>query len=142
MHWRSARIRIVAYSLLMLPTFGCSPNNPLDRQAVSGTITFAGEPLAKGSISFEPIEAQGVTSGATVINGRYDIPAHQGLPQGTYLVRINASKSDEAAIASLPPGAPEPPGIELIPASFNVESKHTVEVTEGANRFDFEVPAE
>ena len=138
----AANIAIVALILFTLPTSGCGPSNPLDRQAVSGTITFGGEPLAQGSISFEPTAPEGVTSGAAVIDGWYDIPAYQGLPQGTYVVRINTSKSDEAAIAALPPGTPEPPGIELIPPSYNTESQHLVEVISGSNQFDFTIAAD
>ena len=73
---------------------GCGPDNPLDRQAISGMVTFDGKPLPHGSISFEPSQSGGVTSGATVTNGQYDIVAHKGLPSGRYLVRINASMSD------------------------------------------------
>ena len=124
---------------LLFGLAGCGSDNPLGREAVSGKVTFNGLPLDAGSINFEPQQAGGVASGAVIAEGSYNIPAHQGLPPGRYLVRINASQSAPAAIAQLPPGAPEPPGIERIPPDFNAQSQHFVEVGQDTNQFDFAI---
>lgn len=135
-----SRMAVVVAAALSLT--GCGPANPLAREAVSGSVTFNGEPLATGAIGFDPVDAGGVNSGATIDGGRYAIEEHRGLPPGKYRVRINSSKSDAAAIAKLPPGAPEPPGIELIPPEFNINSERIVEVNAGGrNQFDFSISA-
>ncbi len=128
---------VLCSCLLAAP--GCGPANPLEREAISGQVMFNGQPLQRGSIGFEPSQQGGVTSGAPVIDGRYEIAEHQGLPPGRYRVRINASKSDAAAISQLPPGTPEPPGIELIPPEYNIDSQQFIEVAGGRNQFDFHI---
>lgn len=135
---KSGVLAVVAVASLAL--LGCGPSNPLGRESISGSVTFQGESLANGAIGFDPVEDGGVNSGAPIENGRYEIEAHRGLPPGKYRVRINASQSDAAAVAALPPGAPEPPGIELIPPQYNVNSDKVIEVTAaGTNTFDFTI---
>ena len=133
--------RFLVFLSLCVCVIGCGPGNPLGRKAISGKVTFAGQPLANGSISFEPLEAGGVTSGGTIENGSYSIATAGGLPLGKYLVRINASRSAHEAPQNLPPGTPEPPAVELIPAAYNRESEETVEVTDGSNVFNFDIPS-
>ena len=121
---------------------GCGPKNPLDRKAISGKVTLGGVPLARGSISFEPQQKDGVTSGAVIRDGYYAIKAVKGLPVGDYLVRIHSSKGGDG------PPLDEPPGptamrsaAELIPARYNTNSDNVVKVTEdGPNEFNFDVP--
>jgi hypothetical protein len=119
---------------------GCGTSNPLGRKAVSGTVTLDGAPLASGSIEFTPLGG-GVSSGAVIDGGKYEIPAESGLPPGKYRVSI----VDNPPAAPLPPG--HMPGDDLppqpkprVPASWNQNSTHEVEVTEqGPNRFDFSI---
>lgn len=121
---------------------GCGGSNPLGRKAVSGTVTLDGAPLASGSIEFTPLGGGGgVSSGAVIEEGKFEIPAESGLPVGRYRV----------SIVDNPPAAPLPaghmPGDDLppqpkprIPPSWNQNSTQEIEVTEkGPNRFDFSI---
>jgi hypothetical protein len=118
---------------------GCTADNPLDRQPLSGTVTVNKQPLTSGSISFEPAEPGGIASGAVVSEGAFSLDTEHGLPAGRYRVRINAA-GDDSAPADLLPGAPAPPAKELIPAKWNRRSEEFVEVTsEGENVFTFAI---
>jgi hypothetical protein len=61
---------------------------------LSGTVTFAGKPVPKGMIFFDPDPAKGGAGpqGAAVISdGKYSTALDgQGVRPGPYLVRINA----------------------------------------------------
>lgn len=108
--------------------------NPLGRQAISGKVTFDGKPLERGMIEFWPEGAtEGrVTSGTVIADGAYQIETLQGLPPGKYRVRVFSPEGDPNEPP--PTGAPGPggkPGIERIPAQYNVDSDLTVLVVAG-----------
>lgn len=102
----------------------------LDRQrhAVAGRVTWQGQPLETGIISFRPLENQPFESGATIQQGAFTVPRAKGLVPGKYLVRIHASKAD--------PGLPPPaegerdmrPGVEVLPRKYNAASELTAEI--------------
>lgn len=128
--------------LAALFVFGCgTAKDPLGRMPISGTVTLDGVPLDKGSIRFEPQTAQaGTPSGAMIDKGRYAIPRDQGLAPGVYRVILTAAEaSTENRTADEIMNNPGPRK-ELIPPSYNRQSKITVEVkAQGANQFDFPI---
>jgi hypothetical protein len=130
------RLLLLAGALCLLS--GCGEGNPLARQRVFGEITLNGTPLAKGTIAFSPA-GQGVTSsGATIENGTFEIPAEKGLPPGEYFVRISAA-ADDGQVDELP-GDSEVVAEELIPAEYNSQStlKFTVN-TDRENKFELDI---
>lgn len=123
---------------------GCGGDS-LGRHAISGSVTVNGAPLQHGDVSFQPVEKSSTTSGGAVVtDGKYSVPRDKGLPTGKYRVVLNAPKPGtgaEPAKGAMPGEAPAPPE-ELIPPDWNVNSEHTIEVTEkGPNQFNFEVSA-
>jgi hypothetical protein len=121
---------------------GCGGDS-LGRHAISGTVSVNGAPLQNGNVSFQPVEKSSTTSGGAVVaDGKYAVPRDKGLPTGKYRVVINAPKpgtGGEVAKGAAPGEAPPPPE-ELIPADWNANSEHTIEVTEkGPHEFKFEV---
>jgi hypothetical protein len=130
-------VRAVMF-FVTIGVIGCGESDPLGRCAVSGKVVLAGQPLESGSISFEPI-GKGVAAGATITKGVYSIPAVNGLPPGSYVVRISSPVGGIEA--------PEVPGesnvlaVEQIPNEFNTNSTLKVDVTKnGKNSFDFNIP--
>ena len=108
-------------------------------------MTLGGELLDQGTIEFAPQGAAGVGSGAVIRNGVYEIPTRNGLPPGTYLVRIYSSDKEATEPQEPSPPGPTnaPPAKQRIPAAYNTQSDRTVEVTaDGPNRFDFDIPRE
>lgn len=98
------------------------------RHAVAGRITWQGQPLENGIISFRPLANQPFESGATIQQGAFIIPRAKGLVPGKYRVRIHASKADP----SLPPPAVGErdmrPGVEVLPRKYNAASELTAEI--------------
>jgi hypothetical protein len=143
--YRPAKLVCLGAMLSIAVWVGCGADNPLGRQAISGTVTLDGQPIAAGSIEFAPRQHGGVGSGAMITAGSYQIAAAKGLPPGKYLVRIFAPEDAQAAPAepSVPgPTGPSqpPPGVERIPPEYNAKSDKVVEVTAaGPNEFDFAI---
>src|SRR5688572_16057774 len=70
--------------LLLLPAaFGCGGS----QASVSGTVTYEGEEIERGYISFFPIDGKGPSAGAEILAGRYSA---SGLTPGKNRVVISA----------------------------------------------------
>ena len=110
------------------------------RKAIVGEVTLNGAPIKEGSIRFEPKAGQ-TASGASIVDGKYEISASKGLLPGTYRVFINALEPEsQTRSADDLMNNPGPPRKELIPAKYNAKSTVTIDVTEsGENRFDFPI---
>jgi len=124
---------------------GCGGGDTGGRLGVSGNVTFQGSPLDQGTIEFTSTgEGATVHTGAMIQGGSYTVPAEQGLPPGTYLVRISSAVEDASAPVPEMPGMAEdgaPQAEERIPAEYNTESKQEVTVTSGgSSTFDFNIP--
>jgi hypothetical protein len=119
---------------------GSSDNLP--REAVSGSVTFGGEPLAKGTIQFAPTSDKlPTTATAGIVDGKYSIPRYEGLVAGSYKVAI--SSFDEVAPAKAVRGMPgkiAPSAKNLIPKQYNVATTLTKDVKAGeTNSFEFDL---
>lgn len=141
---RFYKLSVIASGICLLGLVcGCGGGDPLGRRAVSGVVTLDGAPLAKGSISFQPVE-QGVTSaGAVITDGAYTISREQGLPKGKYRVAISAVKPGtglEMPEGGMPGDEVGAPAEELIPAEWNTKSENYVEVGDsGPAEFKHEI---
>ncbi len=122
---------------------GCGGGGATDarpRQEVSGTVTLDGQPLATGSIQFQPASAQeGVVAGGAHHGRQVFHPSRPGAGprhlRGVDLV---------GGLGRAPPGPPGPPGPpsqgpqDLVPAKYNTQSTLTIKVEPGnAKPFDF-----
>jgi hypothetical protein len=118
---------------------GCGPQGT--RRAVSGSVTFEGQPLEYGSITFLTSSGPpGPVGGALIRTGRYDVPASQGLDPGTYRVAISSPVPGGTLSAEELAAGASPRAKERIPPQFNDDSRLTIEVkTSGPNRFDFDL---
>jgi hypothetical protein len=129
--------------VLALGLSGCGGGSDnLPREAVSGSVTLGGEPLAKGTIVFAPTSEKLPTNAtAGIVDGKYSIPRYEGLVPGTYKVAI--SSINEMAETKSPHGAPGkvgPPAKNLVPRQYNLASSLTKDVKAGeTNTFDFEL---
>ena len=79
----------LAAALMVLA--GCGQSGPTYYH-VSGTVTFAGSPVPKGTVMFEPDAAKGVRGQmgyADLVNGKFDTrAAGKGVLGGAYVVRV------------------------------------------------------
>jgi hypothetical protein len=138
------------------------------RYPVSGSVTYNGTPLEKGTISFVPEEGKGVGATGVIENGSYTLSTggnNDGARAGKYKVTI-ASKEDTSAkakaafekaqaAASRQAGSAESPGYipkqfvakaaaeakSLIPAGYGdiTTTTLTAEVKEQSNSLDFKL---
>jgi hypothetical protein len=136
--------RIITSQLLFagcVALLGCAEANPHGRNAISGNVTFQGQPLENGSIEFTPEGSQpGIGSGAVIANGVYTIAQAQGLPEGAYRVAIWAAGAETEVAEDAMPGEPPSVAVERIPPKFNLDSELIVHVASGtAQQFDFKL---
>jgi hypothetical protein len=125
---------------------GCSQEgDELPREAVSGTVSLDGQPLAKGTIRFMPAQGGGqvaaVEGGGMIDEGSFSIPREGGLVPGNYQVAVYAGGAGAASKgANGPVTGGAAPNKESIPTKYNSKSTLTAEVKKGdANSFKFDL---
>lgn len=111
---------------------GCSAGN--NRQRVTGVVTVDGAPLELGAINFMPAEGLAASSsGATVRDGKFEIPASNGLSPGRYKVDVLAYR--ETGRTREEPQIGEYPELEEL--KFEETSLEAVVEEDGPNHFEF-----
>ena len=141
---------------------GCGPAavDDLPRQAVSGTVTFDGTPLAQGTIAFTPDTGAPTPAMVSINGGGYSIPRAHGLVAGSYHVSILGSATTEPAekFGDMPGkahreqaeaadrrqraeslGKASTPN-QLVPSRYNTATELIADVKDGAaNTFNFDL---
>ncbi len=120
---------------------GCGGSDEPRGIALSGKVTFKGEPLSDGSIRFIPSDGNGPTAGATIEGGTFSVPAIGGPRPGKYRVEIAAFKESTKAtsagaqmfgksVQSFPEGAQSKRTVKenVIPKKYNDNSGLTYTV--------------
>jgi hypothetical protein len=126
---------------------GCSGSEDnLPREAISGTVTLDGQPLATGNIQFTPSAGANtpgdiVVGGSPIMGGRFAIAHEKGLIPGSYKVTVNSSSGGPAGAPKAEPagrGKPSERPKEIIPAKYNSETTLIADVKKGgSNDFKF-----
>jgi len=104
------------------------------RYELTGTVTYGGQPVERGEISFDPTEPGEAPEGGPILDGRFRVE----VGPGKKIVRIRGSRP-------LPPEQQDSPEMGLlyedyIPARHNTESTREVEITPGGQReFTFDL---
>jgi hypothetical protein len=130
--------RFLPVGFVAIALIGCGADNT-GRQAISGTVTFRGLPLDRGTIQFLPV-SEGQGSGALIRDGKYSIPQEKGLEPGTYRILISSGEPGAKHGAEEAPGMSRPLSKERIPETYNLKSNKQVEVKPtGSNTFDFTI---
>jgi hypothetical protein len=106
---------------------GCGPGD--GRVEVSGSVTFDGKPIERGSIVFTP-EVKGSPDGGKIIDGQFRLRALVG----KHRIKIEASRPTGPFVPSMGGHVHE----EYIPARYNSKTTLSEEVTPGGdNSFSF-----
>lgn len=115
--------------------------------SVQGQVTFEGQPVANGYITFSPVDGVGPVAGGPIANGRFAV---EEIPPGKKLVMIEAIKetavatsSEELArqaAAALAAGKTPTPAesAELIPRDA-LGNNREVDLQPGSQTLDFEL---
>lgn len=134
----AARLRQVLWvSLLLAICSGCGDR----RCAIDGEVTFDGKPIEAGTITFEPADGQGPTTGGTITDGRYALAGNAAPLPGKKKVRISAARKTGRRV---PAGPPSPAGtmveeiIRYIPKIYNQQTTLVCDVSPtGPHTIDF-----
>ncbi len=125
------RIVIAITALAM----GCGQRDT--RVECTGRVTFAGQPVAEGSIGFFPVVGGGRSEGAVITGGRYTAR----LQPGRHRVEIRGSRplaEKMAGPSDMPGGIRE----DYIPKQFNEASTLEVEIpATGPHELPFDLKA-
>ena len=139
-------IRLCCTLCASMVLIGCGKNGP-ERVTVSGTVTYQGQPLREGMIRLVPMPGTSApVSTAPIIDGRYSLNAHGGVPVGSHKIEItayrpNSNRSPPAADELEFPGMEaQSPVVQIIPDKYNSKSELEITVTSGSgeitNNFD------
>lgn len=132
---------------------GCGQSGP-KRYAVSGSVAFAGEPVAEGAIAFVPIDdTQGPRVGANIQQGEYKIDRAGGPMAGRYRVEVSAPRKTGRKykapqrfvnVQVKPENAMIDEIVDVIPPKYSGATSELVrEVQDGGNNvFDFDLKAD
>lgn len=125
---------LLSASLLL----GCSDPG---REPIRGTVTFDGTPVKKGYIQFSPMPGtQSPTTGANIVDGKYEVRASKGLFEGKFQVDIKEWRETEKKTRDLVTGESINAGIEqALPSKYNAKTELTVEVKAGTENYNFDL---
>ncbi|MBN2296094.1 MAG: hypothetical protein JXM70_26930 [Pirellulales bacterium] len=105
---------------------------------VMGKVTYNGQPVTAGLVSFEPVEGGSLPYGISIHDGRYTSSSGSRIKPGKYIVRITAPDLSRSNLdANAGPNDPVPPTVPLVPASWNVQSKLSLDLRPGINEINF-----
>jgi hypothetical protein len=109
---------------------GCGDSGP-KTYAVSGAVTFAGEPVGEGEIVFRSAAGSEASCAGRIADGRFSFRATPGKKR----VEIVASRE----VKSAPAESGETLNLQMyIPEKYNSKSELSADVTpDGPNSFDF-----
>lgn len=134
-------------SLLIFLALGCGSGDT-PRASAKGQVTFDGQPLKKGTITFQPMGANaGGSASAEIVDGKYDLPRGRGPGVGQHRVEVLAIRNNgqKRPAFAYPPDYPLEKremveGIEqYIPARYNHKSELTADVKAGDQTINFEL---
>jgi hypothetical protein len=126
--------KLLSVGILLAWCAGCGEQGP-PRYKLSGTVTFEGEPVPRGSVILEPDPAEGnkgpsVT--AEIRDGKYSVPGDRGTVGGPHLVRIVGTDGIPTSIGDME----IPEGAALFP-----DYTTTADLPAGDATLDFDVEA-
>jgi hypothetical protein len=121
--------------LLATVATGCSSGG---RAGVEGTVTYAGQPVGVGTITFLPTSEQGIKCGGRIENGRYKVEPKFGPVPGPHRVEVRWARptgkkyrnefKEEFDVTQ-----------EGLPAKYHADSVLTATIRPGANVIDFDL---
>lgn len=126
--WLAAALITVALPLLS----GCGAA----KMPISGSVTYDGQPVAYGAISFAPADGVGPSAGGEILDGRYTVP---DITPGKKIVNIISAEKPSGPVGS---GDAYDKGAEAAKAAAqippNAEGNNAqIEVTSGTTTLDF-----
>lgn len=130
---------IVVLAALLLFT-GCSQK----RIPIYGLVSFDDKPVGEGSISLEPADGQGPTTGGKIVDGKYELTGDAAPLPGKMKVRITGMRKTGKKIRGASLASTTPIVIDevehYIPTVYNKQTTLVCDVSrEGPRQIDFKL---
>jgi hypothetical protein len=127
--------------VLFLALVGCARRDYTGPKQfpLTGRVTYDGQPIDWGSISFLPLGENQRVSGGLIENGTYTVPEAKGANAGKYRVEISWLKLTGKKYRDPDSGEMLDARQEALPPRFHAQSELSVEVTAEQTRFDFDL---
>jgi hypothetical protein len=109
------------------------------RIPVSGKVTFDGQPVDGGTITFLPKQEGIRPTGGQILNGEYNVPEEKGGNEGTYLVQINWRQPTGKQVQDADTGEMVDVLQETIPKKYHEESSLDVKLSPENNVHNFDL---
>jgi hypothetical protein len=106
---------------------GCGGPAPPRRGKLQGKVNLDGKPVAKATVRFIALEANGVSVVAPVKEGVYDVPEGQGPVKGKYRVEFSVPGPTRRLPNPDIPGAWLEEPSEILPARYHRDSKYVLD---------------
>ncbi len=125
------------FLLAGLVMVGCAANS--DMAEVTGVVNVDGQPAEKGSISFFPLNGQGPTTGAQIVQGKYQAK----VPLGESKVEIRVSKAvGQKKLYDTPDSPVQEVYAEVLPSKYNSKSELRLDAQPGVNEKDWNLDSQ
>jgi hypothetical protein len=111
------------------------------RFPLSGKVTYEGQPIDVGSISFLPLEGNQRVSGGYIMNGEYSVPEAQGANPGKHRIEIRWQKLTGKKTRDPHSEDVTEQRAEGLPPKYHKDSELTAEVSANQTKFDFDLKA-
>ena len=140
-------MKLARFSAIFALVLAASCDSPSKRNRIeiNGAVSYAGQPIEKGEIVFEPVSTGIPMATGQIREGKFEIDAKDGPSVGSYIVRVEGYRKKHDPTAKKHPYAAgnQEVGVtteQFLPAKHNVESTLTVEITrEGENVHNFDL---
>jgi len=125
-------LKLVACGIaLMACLTGCGRSDGLTE--ISGTVSYDGQPVKQGAITFLPADGKGPTAATPIADGKYSVK----VAPGKKLVKIEGYK-----VTGQHPFSASNPRIvvdqeQILPPRYNTQSELTRDIASGDHRCDF-----
>jgi hypothetical protein len=120
---------------------GCGSGDPLNRQAVSGTVTYKGQPVIYGTLDLAPLDNQPTVGNTEIKDGRFEIPAKTGLAPGKYAWRVYYPDPVPKFQEGAAPGSDTTVYKNRVPKDYAEGTKNVVEIKAGQkNELKLDIP--
>ena len=112
------------------------------RVGIDGSVSYAGEPIKKGSISFRAADQALPEISGAIVDGKYQIPAQLGPKLDEYTVRVLGFRITKDPKAYVPSYLKDDPNAgtkaeQIVPKKYNDASQLKVKFTSGKSTYDF-----
>jgi hypothetical protein len=121
--------------LVLSLAIGCGYRSSLERVYVSGSVSYAGQPIEIGQIRFIPVEpTRAPITVENIRDGAYETDKSGGVPVGNFRVEIRMFDRHEYENAPRVPGTPSVK--QLLPNKYNRDSELTINIESGSDSIE------